>query len=208
MYEVIHIKGDGACLFNAVATGILKASRPPGWVVDQREVYALSGELRQKAVDLMEQTAAQNINYKTSVGVTFINDYGTNKKLDLNVAFERYIKKMRKHKTWGGHIETMMLNNIVRTDYKKFFRGGLVVHQQNTNGNNHYYTQILPHMTNASACNMDDGKIRLHVILEDVESGGSHFNLLWPVENNKTKSKKTPLLANVSIVKCQMSNDT
>lgn len=198
MYELIHMRDQGSCLFKAAAMGILKALQhahpkngPPR--IHKRMVSVLSRELRQKVVDRMELRIQQNRRYMTTVAKAYMNR--SDKKYDESKVSmpdmaSKYLTRMRKKCTSAGPLETAQLNKVILSDYKQLFPKGLVVHtfpQQNDYTNYNYrYTIVLENMASTLVNNHKNvNHKQLHVI----KSGDSHFDLLWHVADSPTKPR-------------------
>lgn len=184
-FTLVRVAADGACLFNSVATGILLAQNPDNDKVKSKDVTALSRRLRAEVVDRMERLAARNATYRMQLAVTHENmsnnnDSNNNNNSNVSNSAARYLRRMRMQKTWGGHMETVMLHKILRTKYKRYFPGGLVVHAFDANSNDPKNTVILGEMTGVSSViNKSEMSNYMHIVLHDAfETGGTHFDLL------------------------------
>jgi hypothetical protein len=234
-WYIIPIRGDGACLFNAVATGILKATINNYF--SARDVSVLSKQLRLEVVDLIEKKSRQSKDYRNSIALTYLEESEPTRKIRrtdkglksnnkaaaatalvkfrepvservITNSITKYLQRMRRTCEWGGHIETMMLDKILRKNYKKYFPGGLMVYKyktnrvrktyNNSNSNNNdnnyndnyndeYYKSITERnvaqiqMTSAQT---GTTKHQMSIILYDADRGGTHFELLWPTISN------------------------
>jgi hypothetical protein len=184
MYEIIKVKRDGACLFKSIAIGIIKALGETERL-KKRDVSILSRELRKNVADEMDRLSKRNLVYKKILATSYLKYGGKFKREIMNVDTnaERYINRMRKHRTFGGHIETEILDKIIRKNYKKYFPGGLVVHSfnnnvKNNNTINYQDTIILEHMTPVKTTR-DDERIQLNILVVNPSDIDTYFDLLW-----------------------------
>lgn len=133
---MIHkVDGDGNCLFNAIAYGILYRETMPRKPT-KKAIKMLSKILREKMIIRMYKrilgTDKDKINDIMAMAGTYDEEYDKNstnfKHLNNNNALLlksiKYIEKMSIDKCWGGMIELKFLNDIIKKDYD--FRGIVV----------------------------------------------------------------------------------
>ena len=136
---IIHkVAGDGNCLYNSLAYGILyrdvKPKKP-----NSKSIKNLAKILRDKMAIAMYKKILGNDKNKTNVIFLMAGSYDDDFNSNLNNGLTnneilylksiKYIEKMSEDKCWGGMIELQFLNEIVKDEYD--FRG-IVVYDAET----------------------------------------------------------------------------
>jgi hypothetical protein len=164
----IHkVSADNECFFNAIAYGILYLSTQKSVTIKQYKplakrlrkntVKVLENKINSGNIDAIIVMAAEMENSNSNNNVN-LNDEKNLKKL-INKA-KLYTKKMSKRCTWGGHIELQAISSIV---HSYGFRGVKV------------YDACTKSLLMQSVLQKNKKPI-IHIILHDVNMGGSHFD--------------------------------
>uniref|UniRef100_A0A6C0F5M0 OTU domain-containing protein n=1 Tax=viral metagenome TaxID=1070528 RepID=A0A6C0F5M0_9ZZZZ len=179
--SILSVVGDGECLFNAVAYGIIYLST--GKLVSEKKYKPLAKVLRCKTVNLL-RLQIKNLNMNT---IQILSAEYNNSQKDFNEAKMikralKYTDKMSKSCTWGGHIELQVLGTIVQ----KYGYRGIQVHDA-----------ITKNLLMASSIIKNNNPI-IHVVLYGVNNAefGTHYDF-W---NKQSKSKK---FASAKLKKCR-----
>lgn len=116
--QIRQVPGDGSCLFNAIAAGLLfydSNSDFPLQHPSMPKVLALSSNLRSQAVDILQRGIQQNTtlamqNDETIATSTLVRlaaeQYG--------LTPQKYLNRMRKEGVWGGGPEIVALTNGIK----------------------------------------------------------------------------------------------
>lgn len=149
--NILETPGDGACLFNSVAIGLLLNQSKP---ITKKSITTMSKKLRSQII-----TKLKDLPYSILAG--FINNNKSNmKKASL------YISQMKNPKTWGGNLEAKLLNDLVKTEYN---HKGIVILDENTYKPIKFMTGRLTHKYT---------KPIIYITLSDVRHGGCHFSFV------------------------------
>lgn len=171
----VHIvDGDGECLFNAVAYGIMYLSS--GSRVPRRTYKQLARKLRKETVKALDA----KINAMNIDAIVFMSgEYNLNPNVNnLQTMIKRaklYTKRMSKSCTWGGQIELQVLGPIV---HSYGYRGIKVYNVENK--------RLL--MSSTMKRNKDPV---IYIVLHGVEStggGGTHYDFWDKPQRSKKKS--------------------
>tara|TARA_Y100000816_G_C25790257_1_gene414190 strand:+ start:26 stop:538 length:513 start_codon:yes stop_codon:yes gene_type:complete len=149
--NILYTKGDGACLFNSIATGILFYKNKS---TSQKFVKSLSKKLRKETVERLKK-------FNKSLIAGMVN--GTN---STSEKFTKYIEQMKLQQTWGGNIEVKVLNDIIKDIYK--FRGVVIRNEDNGNKIKHM-SGVIKRVAQYPIINLS---------LSHVNSGGCHFSFV------------------------------
>ena len=174
-YDIGEVEGDGECLFNAVAYGIIFLTtdfRPT-----RTEYKPLAKKLRALVVKEQKRIVnSNNMDYIVSLAGNYNNSSNSSSSLK-NKAY-KYIKKMSKKKTWGGQAEVLLLGEMVKS---YGFKGIKVYDDSNKKEIKEMRTKNLKSNSNV-----------IHLVLENVSMGGLHFNF-WnkSASSSNSNSKKT-----------------
>lgn len=176
MNNIHVVAGDGECLFNAVAYGIMYLSS--GKKITKKRYKPFARKLRNETVkSLNAKINAMNID-----AIIFMSgEYNENQNVfqNMNTMIKRaklYTKNMSKSCTWGGQLEIQELGHIVQ-NYG--YRGIKVYNVTNK--------RLL--MTSPMAHNKNPV---IHLVLHGVRKtggGGTHYNF-WDKRLLKSASKK------------------
>lgn len=159
----VHVvDGDGECLFNAIAYGIIYLSTNN--VVTRKHYKPLARKLRHETVKLLvEKIRNLEMNFIISMSAELDN---SQKDFNIQQIINRaklYAKKMSRSCTWGGQIELQVLGTLV----KHYGYRGIKVYNANTK-------KLLMHSNIARG-----KKPIIHLVLHGVSSkggGGIHYN--------------------------------
>ena len=176
-YTIVKAPGDGACMFNSIAIGILFN---PKIKPTYKQVKELSVKLRKKAVQYMRKQIKQdNQNAITKMSLTYnYNMSNDNMSNDNNsnvtkTKAYKYTKEMAKSCTWGGHIELVALSEYI---HKLGFKGIQAYEKGKSR------LKVIPEM--ASKMNESKPKNVISILLHGVKHGGDHFDALIKKNHN------------------------
>jgi len=159
--------GDGACLFNAVAFGLLFYTNQK---TSTKNIIKLGEILRNLTVKHLIEKSTKNRNFKTVLAISYQDESNKSTKSlksnDINTLANKYIKSMKKSSTWGGNFEAEILNKIVKTMYD--FRGIRII-DENTNENIKFMSGSVKNKASYPL---------IHIALSNVNQGGCHFSFV------------------------------
>lgn len=164
-YTIVKAPGDGSCMFNSIAIGILfNPKKKPTY----RQVKELSAELRKVAVRYMRKQIKQdNQNAIMKMSLTYNDDMSNNNNNVTKSKAYKYTKEMAKSCTWGGHIELVALSEYI---HKLGFKGIQAYEKRKSR------LKVIPEM--ASKMNESKSKGVINILLHGVKHGGYHFDAL------------------------------
>lgn len=180
-FKVHKVKGNGACLFNSIAFGVIKQKK--GEVPSSSEYAVLSNRLRQVAVEYINKKVE---NYKKNESQNNLN-YVTGLALDMGIKItkndpesmykygKQYVKEMSKTKTWGGDHEMAALKNYM---HKLNINGIKVLTTNHINFNNKEILQADEFGAKYNQKNLKYGTIHL------LYSNGNHYDYLEPISTS------------------------
>jgi hypothetical protein len=151
--------GGGACLFNAVAFGLLYYK---GQNTTNKDIIKLGKKLRKTVVQQM----AELIRYNSAFKAIIIGEMESYNNLTNSEKTDIYISRMKRSSTWGGEPEAKILNSIVKTLGLK----GIVIIDEDTNRKMPYFAGNMSHRRGDA----------IHITLNDVTEGGCHFSFVIP----------------------------
>lgn len=173
--KTYKVAGDGQCLFNSIAFGILhnlhgKNEKPSG-----QEYKPLASSLRKICTDKMTELVNSNHTETIEILAASVGEFRRRIRVGTNLKSKAYIyiSHMKQKTTWGGYIEINILGDYI----KSFGFKGIKVLDDNKN-------EIAEMQTSLKNNNPN---IVLHLILSGVEVGGLHFNYI-DVETNNSNS--------------------
>jgi len=157
-YNVYNVAGDGECLFNAVAYGILfnmdqsnikkreykqLATQLRKYVIKQLEIYKRNDNIRHSMaynVQILSEQMQKKERRKElrDINSNYYRNYYANERIHVfseNQRINMYINQMKKSCTWGGSLETYILAQYVQHTFN--FKG-IKVYDQNFVKINHY----------------------------------------------------------------------
>ena len=208
-YNIYNVAGDGECLFNAVAYGILFNMDQSN--ITKREYKLLAKQLRAHVVKQLEiRKRNENIKHNMGYNIHILSEqmqtkekrkelremnhdyyrtYYANERLHVFSEHQRinmYINQMKKSCTWGGSLEAFILAQYVQNNYD--FKG-IQVFDQNFVKINHYGGGNDSMVTNNKRGPIV--KLRLLGVEKYVKNGkihskgsGSHFQFIVDTKNN------------------------
>lgn len=171
----IHsVDGDGECLFNAVAYGILYLSSDS--IVKRIQYKSLARKLRKNTVKMLSQKIQnRDIDYILTMSAEYNNNQSDFSPKQLINRAKLYVKRMSKSCVWGGQIELQMLGHIVQTyGYK-----GVKV-----------YDAVSKRLLMKSPMAKNKNPV-IHIVLHGVNNGGTHYDF-WN-KRQKTKTMKSSM---------------
>lgn len=139
--KIHQVKGDGNCLFNSIAYGILFRESAPS-KPSKSSVSQLARQLRFKMTAYMYASilnSKRNNNIIEAMSTSYNEEFSNYVHNDLYDTLNnkqaqilksiKYIETMSQNGTWGGIIELKFLNEIVKKEYD--FRG-IVIYDVDT----------------------------------------------------------------------------
>ena len=173
MNNVHSVAGDGECLFNAIAYGILFL--PSRTKVSRQKYKQLAHKIRRDTVKkLMQKIHERDFDYIIPMSAEYNNSQKNfNEKQMINRA-KLYTKRMNERCSWGGEIELQVLGTIV---HSYGYRGIKV------------YNITNKRLLMNSAMKRNKNPV-LHLVLHGVSNGGVHYDFWDKIQKSKSVSIK------------------
>ena len=172
MNNIHNVAADGECLFNAIAYGIIYLSGKS----KKRILYkSLARKLRKETVKAL----AKSIQSRDTDAIVVMSAEDNNNQSDFTYnemiqRAQKYVRRMSKSCSWGGQIELQVLGPIV---HAYGYRGIKVYNAENK--------RLIMSSPIAKTKNAI-----IHIVLEDVNSGGTHYNFWNKSQKYKSSSLK------------------
>jgi len=174
--KTYKVSGDGNCMFNSIAFGMLYYTRfERGKVIEYKP---LAKVLRKIAIEYMKSKIETNNIYKQSLALTYSEEEGkrsptTKKQFTQNA--KAYVKRMSQCGEWGGEIELTALQKYV---HQSGFKGVRILGISNSS----------KRVKIKTATNINNTKM-LPII--NIVHDGIHFNFVDLNLNNSSSSKSS-----------------
>ena len=176
--QIFEVAGDGECLFNSVAFGILYYLGNRN-VPTKQEYKQLAKRLREETVAMLQKdfnnAISKQKNGKVTEATTIMSIMTSKNTYRISTNFKQskanaktYINKMKKSSTWGTQLEVQKLSTYVR----EFGFNGIKVLQKNEN----QISQI--HGMNFTNSKYKSEFPTIQIILHGVNVGGIHFDFM------------------------------
>lgn len=173
MYELHKVKGDGECLFNAIAYGILfKTFKIKPSLFEYKRI---AKSLRKYVVEqLQNKINGNNLSYIYSMAFELRN----RKEENLKKRAKAYVKHMSKSCSWGGQIELSVMDGFL----KKYKIQGVQVLDDDFQKIERMHTKFNKKLKYSPIF------IQLHGVSK--QGGlGVHFNFLQKTQNSHKRSR-------------------
>ena len=190
--NLVTIRGDGNCLFAAIATAVLRSTRPN---VNREVLRALTNELRQDAANLLckdptrqtntEKKLFEALKHKQNI---FITRGGIKKPVGV-ITWENRCKRMRKNGEYGDRPEIFALSHILETPiftWQRNYKDGDLTPEIAKPFAFIWGTDIGRNYLKSGGQNI------IHLVLKEPNTPAGHYDLLspLPIEQQSPAIKK------------------